>query len=145
MKTCSKCKEDKDKSLFSNNKKTKDKLSYVCKVCYKKYYTENREKLVLYGKNRRQEKKEVLREISKVYYTNNQERIKSRNSEWSLKNKEKVNIYKKRWKDINKDKLSGIFIKSYHKRINGIIVPHDIIETIVLINKTKRLCRTLNN
>lgn len=40
MKTCSRCKETKDRSDFFKNKAKKDGLSYYCKVCSKDYGNE---------------------------------------------------------------------------------------------------------
>ena len=37
MKRCNKCKEDKDESLFANNKRKKDGLQTFCKACAAAY------------------------------------------------------------------------------------------------------------
>jgi hypothetical protein len=37
MKTCSKCKVEKDEAEFSKNKSKKDGLDYRCKACWREY------------------------------------------------------------------------------------------------------------
>lgn len=205
MKTCSKCKEEKDESCFFKNKGNKDGLKNTCKLCsslynqvYRKenkekiyesnkkrfeankekvyslnkkwaknnrdkineiakkwrlnnkeklhgYYLKNRETILISNKKRAEENKEKLSEKAKIYYLNNQEKIKNKIIDWQLKNKDKVKDYKKRWILENKDKSVCSSMKSYHRRINGVVLPDELIETIVLINKTKQLCKTLNN
>jgi hypothetical protein len=85
MKTCSKCKLEKDLSEF--------KRYSICIECNKiltKIYNDSRKEKM---KEYYQEKKELLKDRNKVYYKNNKEYIKNRNSEYALKNKNKRNSY----------------------------------------------------
>lgn len=70
-KICSKCGEEKSLSDFSKDKKTKDKLSYICKECSNKN--------------------------SKNHYLKYSEDKKEKAKKWYLDNKDKKNIYRKEY------------------------------------------------
>ena len=63
MKTCSRCKETKDFSLFDSNKSKKDGLSVQCKACKK--------------------------DLRKAYYAVNKEAVQERNIRWQEDNPER--------------------------------------------------------
>jgi len=60
MKTCSKCKVQKDPSGFSKQKAAKDGLRSQCKACGVKYYQENREAKLAKAAKYYQENHETL-------------------------------------------------------------------------------------
>ena len=74
MKTCTKCKTDKELSEFNKNKRKKDGYQNICRECGKlrsrQYYTENREhhkQVVLDRNNRiRKENKKRVYEIKSL-------------------------------------------------------------------------------
>lgn len=58
MKTCSKCKIEKDESEFYKKKAAKDGITTICKTCYKCYFK---------TRNQTDERKAYLREYFKKY------------------------------------------------------------------------------
>ena len=71
MKICSKCKEEKDFIEFGKCSKEKSGLKSACKACCKKYYINNREKLLNKQKNYYYENKEYILAQHKEYRKNN--------------------------------------------------------------------------
>ena len=53
-KICSRCKEEKNISLFSKNKNMIDGLQKECKDCKNKYTLENKHKRKLYNQNNKE-------------------------------------------------------------------------------------------
>jgi len=190
MKTCSKCKEEKEESLFGKNNAKKDKLHCYCKGCSKSLRDAN----ILDNKKRAKEyyvlNKDKLKEYSKLYRINNSDKLKEKRKEYLLHNPEKEKVWRKSYKQrhrlkinektkiyyaknkenrifwekkyyaINKeninakkrerynlDKLSHLKYKVKHrlKVLIGEEPQNELVETIVLINQTRQLCRTLNN
>lgn len=84
MKTCSKCKVEKEFSEFVVNKKNKDKLDYVCKKCNKEYRLNNKTK---------------TKDYNNKYYFKNKEKI----VQYRIDNKEKISIINKQYKTKNKE------------------------------------------
>lgn len=80
-KKCTKCQENRLLNLFSKDKKTCDGLKHYCKICVnddnKKYYIENREKIIAdkiaYQKTLPEGKK---KEYDKNYRLNNSQKFK---------------------------------------------------------------------
>ena len=77
MKVCSKCKVEKSLVEFVVNKKSKDNLSSVCKLCNKEYRLNNKIKTSIYN--------------NKYYFKNKEKIVKYR-----VDNKEKILKTKKR-------------------------------------------------
>lgn len=116
-KVCSSCKIEKDAAEFNKRNGSKDGLGTICKDCVKeygkKYYQENKEKYVEYGKNRDRDKK---RESDKKYYEANKDSIDEYKREWYLDNREsilekrkgseEVKEYMVTYRKENKDKIS---------------------------------------
>jgi hypothetical protein len=87
MKTCTKCKIEKDFSEFYSRKISKDNLYPSCKECYKKYCVINKEKISLRNKLWFEKNKEHKIQYDKEYKQKNaQKYIDYRNN-----NKEKSN------------------------------------------------------
>jgi hypothetical protein len=95
MKTCSKCKIEKDFSEFQKDKKKKDGLRPSCKSCSKQYVEQNKER---------------LKEYNKKYSKDNKEKI----SDYRKKNKERTNEYNKNYREKNKEKLKELNKKWYY-------------------------------
>lgn len=111
MKYCSKCKETKPLESFSKKRTTKDGLSHWCKSCCKiskkKYYEENKEKVLSDCKKYREDNKEWKVEYDKKYLEENRERLLEYKREYYQKNKEKAYEDSKAWKAANPDKVKG--------------------------------------
>jgi hypothetical protein len=94
MKTCLKCKLEKEPSEFKKDTKCKDGLRNICKPCTnlitKVWAERNREK---------------VREANKVQYYKNKEKVLERQKDWQLNNKDKTKVIQKRYSDNNPDKL----------------------------------------
>lgn len=65
MKTCSKCKVEKDLVEFVNDKNRKDGFHCQCKYCEKQYRLDNKEKAKEYAKQWQLDNKERLAEYAK--------------------------------------------------------------------------------
>lgn len=125
MKTCSKCKQEKELSEFYKNKNRKDGYNTFCKECQKEYSKNNKNvyknnniqyqknKSINYylnhEKNLEKNRKRYLnnKEYYKNYYIINKNKIKNTHKIYYINNKEKINNYNK----ININKL-------YHKSSN---------------------------
>lgn len=127
MKTCSRCKADKDFYMFSKLKSSKDGFSYQCKECDRKCYKDNKDRIAKY----RLDNKDKIADVRKKYYEknkdkiakykkeyaninkeklkqkriDNKERIKEKMNEWRLKNKDKIKESRKQYRKDNKDKI----------------------------------------
>jgi hypothetical protein len=81
-------------------KKEKKKLSD------KKYYENNKEKILLKIKEYRLNNLKKIKLTSKKYYENNKEKINEKKKQYYLKNIEKIKKYFKEYNILNKDKIS---------------------------------------
>ena len=116
MKTCSKCKVEKELTRFATDTGNKDGLYSSCKDCKnlsaRVRYLKNREKelernLIYYNKNKesrkeyRKENKNKITETNKKWYQKNKESRKK----YSKENKEAIFETKKKWYQKNKEKI----------------------------------------
>ena len=116
MKTCRKCKIEKDFTEFTKDKQNKDGLKYTCKSCSKEYrennkelikehskeyYKSNKERIKEYYKNN----KELIKERGKEYYKSNKELIKAIQNEYYKNNKELIKEQKKQYYKNNKERI----------------------------------------
>ena len=105
MKTCSKCKLEKQLLDFSKNVKSKDGYQPMCKICvgkYKKIYRElNKDKIRDKKKLDRQLNKEKYCEKDKVYRELNKDKIKLYREE----NKDYFSNYNKLYREKHLDRL----------------------------------------
>ena len=127
MKTCKYCKEIKEDQDF------KSKRGIVCKTCEstrkKKWYEENkirlmqeckenyinnREVILSKSKKYREENREILCLRNKKYYENNKEIITKKNTEYVNNNLKKTKEYKQQWAKENEERLK-IKRKKYYK------------------------------
>ena len=119
MKTCSKCKEEKDESLFYKLKTGKDGKHPYCIKCF--------------------------REKSKQYYIENKVIILDKVNKWTKDNRQRRVTIQTKYAHKNREKLADIQLKYSTNKVYGGIAPKELVETVILINKIKRLCKTLNN
>jgi hypothetical protein len=83
----------------------------------KKWYQDNKEKILLESKKWRDDNKEKRREVNKKWYQDNKEKIKEKRREvskkWYQDNKEKILLESKKWREDNKEKIREISKKWY--------------------------------
>jgi len=99
MKTCTKCKVEKNFVEFSKDKSRKDGLFPQCKICKridnKKTYSKNRDKIIYNSKKWIDNNKEARKEYRRQYNLKNKEIENKKCNEWYRKNKHKVNKWYK--------------------------------------------------
>ena len=74
---------------------------------YKKYYQNNKEKILEYQKQYRQEHEKEKKEYQKQYREQHKEEIKNYNQKYYQDNKEKILEYQKQYYQNNKEAISG--------------------------------------
>lgn len=94
MKLCSKCKVEKPFKEFTKHPLGKDGLRSNCKSCSKKYYNENKDKILQYQKQYFKDNKEKKTEYHKQY-----------DKKYREAKKEKIAEYKKQYYETNKEKI----------------------------------------
>ena len=106
MKSCSKCKIEKEFSSF--HKSSRNKIGYrsQCISCENEYKEVNKDKLKEYFKNRVYDPS-----IKKEYYLLNKERIKDNYRKYYENNKESKLEYQKEYQKNNKDKRNSYLIE----------------------------------
>ena len=115
-KLCTKCNTTKVITEFHKDKTKKDGFYPSCKECRKKsldnplikqkkkeynkkYWEENREKLIEQNKQYRKENLDKCLEICRGYYKNNKEKCLENKQEYYLKNKETIQEYGKEYRN----------------------------------------------
>jgi len=117
MKTCTKCKVEKELICFGKHKSQKDGLNYICKDCVNNIYIENKIKIdernktyYLKNKNKVSEKNKIYRESNKtkikIYYQENKKILSEKNKKYYQENKNKIHL--KRYYNINKNPLNKL-------------------------------------
>jgi len=110
-KICSKCKIEKDVSLFNKRAKSVDGFRYECKECQKKdgiLYRENNKNIIKEKtKDYKQKNKKLLNEKGKVYYKNNIIKENYRSKKYYTNNKKNII---ERQKKYNKNKYENDFL-----------------------------------
>jgi hypothetical protein len=106
MKTCSRCKEEKELSEFYINKQSKGGFRKECKICKNKVQ-----------KNWELKNKENRIEYYKKYHINNKEKKCKLTSEWLLNNKEKRNEWQRQYEN-NKRLNNPLFKLQVNTRTN---------------------------
>ena len=98
---CSKCKNVKELSLFTKDKKCNNGYSRKCKEC-------------TYKSPSRINNKKYIKEYKKSWYSKNREKILKRRKEYYKKNHVQIKKYQFEYNKINKDKVAKR-IKEWHK------------------------------
>lgn len=106
MKTCTKCKVEKEFSEFGKLKQSKDGYRFYCKMCVKEERLKNSEHIVEYRKQYAIKNKENRR----LYTLKNKEKLKEQNRKNRLNNKDRY----EQWRISNKKSINDKANK-YHK------------------------------
>jgi hypothetical protein len=120
-KVCSRCKEERNIELFSKNKRKKDGIDSICKICVKEksknYYNNNREKVLekqrsyndenkekrlAYSKKTKEERKEYKKE----YYEKNRDSLLAYAKEYRKNNREKALEYQREYTKSNREYIA---------------------------------------
>jgi len=109
MKTCSKCKVEKELINFYISKNTKDGHGYKCKNCIKQYYLDNKNYINQYNKDYKKNNKEYVKKYNKDYKINNKEYTEQYNKKYAkqyyLQNKENISKHNKQYYINNKENI----------------------------------------
>jgi 5-methylcytosine-specific restriction endonuclease McrA len=90
MKVCSKCKVEKDTSLFSKDKYRPDGFTNWCKQCRSNNYQNNREAELVRAKLYASTRKEKYKETSARHYLANRDKVLCRSKETYYANAEAI-------------------------------------------------------
>jgi hypothetical protein len=88
MKTCTRCKVEKDESLFSKNRKTKDALQHHCKACKLEYQRNNPNRAGVTAKYRAVNR-EVCTARSVASMAKKREYYTEKSLQWAAENRER--------------------------------------------------------
>ena len=99
MKTCTKCKVEKELKEFIKNKNNNGGLLHQCKSCVKVYRESNKDK-------------------AKAWRKANKDEINAKRKIYEEANKDKVNAYQKAYREANKDKAKA-YDQVYRKANRG--------------------------
>lgn len=108
MKTCSKCKVEKELSEFNKDRRARNGLQSKCKSCEKEYSEANKERIKERKKEYYKSNKERINESRKEYYQANKEYFKKYREEWYQTNKEKLKERYKEYRQANKERKKEI-------------------------------------
>lgn len=99
-KICTICKQERDLSLYSKHKLSKDGLHHDCKICASEYRRRNKERRYLYNKEYHKKNPEIIKNWREL----NLEKVRKNSRESAKKNREKnrEKVYQK-----HKDKLEN--------------------------------------
>lgn len=120
MKICKKCNQEKELTDFYANKKSSDGRIDSCKVCFKIWQNDNKEKILAY----RKEYYKLNKEKSISYYKENRDRYlkqmkeynnsnKDKNKTYRIINKEEIALKKREWYQANKEKCRDRYKEKY--------------------------------
>jgi hypothetical protein len=112
MKTCGKCRIEKELTEFHKNNKTKDGYKCYCKLCVRLNDIANKDLISLKSKIYREKNKEK----HKAYQIENKEKYKQHNKNYKINNKIKISEKAKIYSLKNKEKIK---ITSKNHRISN--------------------------
>jgi hypothetical protein len=102
-KICSRCKIEKDVSLFNKLTASKDGLNYVCRKCAAEKFAANKEKYMTSQKLYVAKNKTLIKERVSVYREKNKDYLSERCAKYYSKNKDKISQKAKEYREKNKE------------------------------------------
>lgn len=105
-KRCNRCGGVKSIDEFHMCRSNEDGLQLRCKLCSKKIYDKNKDRILLRAKQYYRLNKEKLSERSKKYYRKNRDNINMRHKKYNKANKEKLIGYDKEYYHKNKERTA---------------------------------------
>jgi hypothetical protein len=152
MKKCTKCGVEYPKTneyFHCRNRNSKIGLYPSCKKCKNaerdKWKKINIEKVKEYQKKYRIENDIKVKELNKKYTIENNDKIKEYQKKWYAENNVIAKNARIKWNVEHPEKCEYSSQKHRLKKQIGETPPPELVEIKVLINKTKRLCKTSKN
>lgn len=106
VKTCTKCKTEKPKTVFSKDSSRKDGVQPYCKECNAAYRAENLEAIAEYKRVWNIENAVEVGAKKRLYAKANAAMLADRKKEWCSANKESLSEKKREWRLSNPEKIS---------------------------------------
>ena len=129
MKTCTKCKAEKDLREYHKNSNYKDGLANRCKLCVAEYdeqrYVQNHTKAIMLTKIWKSNNPKRVRENNKKYCEANTDKAKAYAKKYNEVNREKLKAYKKKWLKKNPDKAREAHTRRRVRKLNAFVAPVD--------------------
>ena len=148
MKKCNKCSEIKDLSCFNKKTSSRDGLAGQCRACCRKYYTENRQKILKKCQENYILKRELLIQKSRDFRKNNKEIVKKTNKQYYDNNKssivESTRAYFKENREKMLDKMKKYHIKNIESIKNRKKEYRKNNQPIINAANNKRRCQKIN-
>jgi len=107
VKTCCKCKVEKDVVEFSKDKNKKDGYQTQCKSCHKAWREANKDKINAHNRAYHQANKDKINAQQKAWYEANKDKRKAQQKAYNEANKDKKRSYDKAYREANKDKINA--------------------------------------
>lgn len=109
MKTCSRCKEAKEPSLFGLDKSRPDGRSYWCKACLAQknhaWDSANKDRKAATRRARYEANREKVLEESRARYASNKERHARSVKKWREENRQRAADIRRKWESRNREKV----------------------------------------
>ena len=161
MKTCIKCKEEKQLNEFNKRKGSKDGLDNTCRKCAadrcKQWREKNAEKHAETVRLWKKNNPEKVKAIKKKYRDNNREKLRAKGRQYARRNREKIAAYcrkyreanpekvremQDRWRLSNPEKVTIIQVRTTLRRTNTPITAENM-ELAIMRVKLKRVIKQL--
>lgn len=114
LKKCKTCKENLPVKRFSKCNKSKDRLQYRCKDCFRKYASKNRAHINKTKKEWRRENRDKVNEHKRNYYKLNSDKIKKQTDQSRKRHPETSRRTAARWRKNNPEKNREVQKKSHN-------------------------------
>jgi 5-methylcytosine-specific restriction endonuclease McrA len=105
MKTCTKCKIEKERSEFAKGSREKDGLQHSCKMCNAKYRAENKKQKSEYNAMYRERHRDALIKYCREWRKNNPEKMAISAANYRAKNADKILEIGRAYRLENRDKI----------------------------------------
>jgi len=153
MKTCTKCKQNKELSDFGKAKFGKDGVRSICRSCKAlqdaEYQSKHQQEIATYGKQYREEKAEQISAQRATHTIKNKEKLAEYQTRWRLANPGKSNARTARRRASRRKAMPKWLTKEHHlemiakydeavKLTKETGIPHEVDHIIPLQGKTVR-------
>jgi len=140
--TCKQCSANRVSKIYHENIINSD-YREICNEYKREYYGKNKKKCNSINSEWKKNNPDKVNANSSKWKKNNRDKNNSINYKWKKNNPDKNNSINYKWKKNNPDKAKKHTISWNFKSRYGFKLPEEIIETKLIIIKTKILCKTL--